>query len=92
MNKKEHNLQKGTGYHLNIFVIGLSGVICGVFGCPWVTGATVRSVSHTSACTVTDSHHAPGEKPKMSVREQRVTGIMVNILLGYYYLNQSFNS
>ena len=84
MNKKEHNLQKGTGYHLNILVIGLSGIICGVLGCPFVTGATIRSVSHTSALIVSDPHHAPGEKPKMSVIEQRVTSFLVNVLLGKF--------
>ena len=82
LDKKEHNLQKGTGYHLNILMIGLSGIVCGVLGCPFVTGATVRSVSHTSALIVTDPHHAPGERAKMSVIEQRVTSVMVNVFLG----------
>ncbi|XP_063712930.1 band 3 anion transport protein-like isoform X5 [Symsagittifera roscoffensis] len=89
LNKKEHNLQKGTGYHLNILVIGLSGIICGVLGCPFVTGATIRSVSHTSALIVSDPHHAPGEKPKMSVIEQRVTSFLVNVLLGLSILLKS---
>ncbi|XP_075238832.1 band 3 anion transport protein-like isoform X2 [Convolutriloba macropyga] len=89
LDKKEHNLQKGTGYHLNILMIGLSGIVCGVLGCPFVTGATVRSVSHTSALIVTDPHHAPGERAKMSVIEQRVTSVMVNVFLGLSVLLKS---
>ena len=42
--------------------------------------ATIRSVSHD---TVMSTNHAPGEKPKLiGVNEQRVSNLLVAILLG----------
>nr|XP_002736672.2 PREDICTED: anion exchange protein 2-like [Saccoglossus kowalevskii] len=81
--KKENNLKKGTGYHLNLFLIGLLVVGSSMFGLPWLCCATVRSVSHTTSLTVLSKTHAPGEKPKIEgVIEQRVTALFVNILIG----------
>ena len=83
VNKKEHKLQKGTGFHLDIFLMGVFGLINGFMGLPFVTCATVRSVAHTSALTVISKNHAPGEQPKLEkIIEQRMTNFGVHILVG----------
>ena len=84
VNKKQRNLKKGPGYHLDLLLIGgLFPVACGLLGLPMLCAATVRSVAHVSALTVFSRTHAPGEKPKLlGAQEQRVTGIVVHILIG----------
>ncbi|XP_064646030.1 band 3 anion transport protein-like isoform X3 [Lineus longissimus] len=83
VNKKERRLKKGSGFHLDLFIIGILNGFCGVFGLPFMTAATVRSVTHVSALTVFSKTHAPGEKPKLlEVKEQRLTNFLVHVLIG----------
>ena len=83
VNKKERKLKKGSGYHLDLFLVGLLVCMGGVFGLPLVTGAAVRSVTHVSALSVFSHKQAPGMKPELSmVREQRVTAFAVHIMIG----------
>lgn len=87
VNKKERRLKKGSGFHLDLFIIGILNGFCGVFGLPFMTAATVRSVTHVSALTVFSKTHAPGEKPKLlEVKEQRLTNFLVHVLIGKYML------
>lgn len=59
------------------------GGLCALFGLPWLTAATVRSVTHVNALTVMSKAIAPGEKPKIEeVKEQRVTGVVIAVLVG----------
>ena len=84
-NNKEHKLKKGTGFHLDILLMGLFSAIGGVFGLPFMACATVRSVSHISALTVISRNHAPGEQPKLErVIEQRLSNLVVHLLVGMY--------
>ncbi|XP_067890887.1 anion exchange protein 3-like isoform X2 [Heterodontus francisci] len=83
VSKKERRLVKGSGFHLDLLLIGLAGGVCGIFGLPWQTGATVRTIAHVNALTVMSKSTAPGEKPKIEeVKEQRVTGTTVALLVG----------
>lgn len=83
VNKKERNLKKGSGYHLDLLLIGMFSTLSGVLGIPMICAATVRSVAHVSALSVFSRTHAPGEKPKLvDVKEQRVTGVLVHIMIG----------
>ncbi|XP_067929937.1 band 3 anion transport protein-like [Watersipora subatra] len=83
VNKKEHKLIKGTGFHLDILLMGVFGLVNGFMALPFVTCATVRSVAHTSALTVISKNNAPGEQPKLEkVIEQRVTNFGVHVLIG----------
>ena len=85
VNKKERMLKKGSGYHLDLFLIGCFSPVCGLFGLPFLCAATVRSVAHVSALSVMSRTHAPGEKPKLvDVKEQRVTALFVHITIGMY--------
>lgn len=67
-------------------LVGVTVFMCSLLGLPWMCPATVRTIAHVSALSVMSTHHAPGEKPKlMSVKEQRVTALVMNIIIGRYY-------
>ncbi|KAJ8253106.1 hypothetical protein GJAV_G00209190 [Gymnothorax javanicus] len=81
--KRERRLVKGSGFHLDLLLIVFLGALCPLFGLPWLTAATVRSVTHVNALTVMSKATAPGEKPVIQeVKEQRVTGMVVSMLVG----------
>uniref|UniRef100_A0A4W5LLS6 Anion exchange protein n=1 Tax=Hucho hucho TaxID=62062 RepID=A0A4W5LLS6_9TELE len=83
VSKKERRLVKGSGFHLDLLLIVLLGAMCPLLGLPWLTAATVRSVTHVNALTVMSKATAPGEKPMIQeVKEQRVTGLVVAVLVG----------
>ncbi|XP_035285268.1 anion exchange protein 2-like isoform X1 [Anguilla anguilla] len=83
VSKKERMLVKGTGFHLDLMIIVTVGGISSLFGLPWLAAATVRSVTHVNALTVMSKAVAPGDKPRIQeVKEQRVTGLLVAILVG----------
>ncbi|XP_033863720.2 anion exchange protein 3-like isoform X1 [Acipenser ruthenus] len=83
VSKKERRLAKGSGFHLDLLLIVTLGGLCPLFGLPWLTAATVRSITHVNALTVMSKATAPGEKPKIrEVKEQRVTAMMVAVLVG----------
>ena len=87
VNKKSRRLRKGSGYHLDLLLIGGLVVVCGGLGLPLMCSATVRSVTHVSALSVYSMTHAPGDKPSLElVREQRVTALAVHIMIGALYL------
>nr|XP_057937168.1 anion exchange protein 3 isoform X6 [Doryrhamphus excisus] len=83
VSKKERRLMKGSGFHLDLLLIVILGAFCPLFGLPWLTAATVRSVTHVNALTVMSKATAPGEKPMIQeVKEQRLTGLLVAVLVG----------
>lgn len=65
IDKKERKLKKGSGFHLDIVLVCMMNMVCGFIGGPWLSAATVRSVSHVSALTVMSRTHAPGDKPHL---------------------------
>ena len=76
-------MRKGSGYHLDMMLVSILVSVCALFGLPWMCAATVRSVAHKSSLSVFSRTHAPGEKPKLLyVQEQRLTSILVSILIG----------
>uniref|UniRef100_A0AAQ6AHI2 Anion exchange protein n=1 Tax=Amphiprion ocellaris TaxID=80972 RepID=A0AAQ6AHI2_AMPOC len=83
VSKKERMLVKGSGFHLDLLLIVVLGGSSALFGLPWMAAATVRSVTHVNALTVMSKAVAPGDKPRIQeVKEQRVTGLLVAILVG----------
>uniref|UniRef100_A0A4W6DTF6 Anion exchange protein n=1 Tax=Lates calcarifer TaxID=8187 RepID=A0A4W6DTF6_LATCA len=72
VNRKENKLKKGCGYHLDLLVVAVMLGVCSIMGLPWFVAATLES-----ECA------APGEQPKfLGIREQRVTGFMIFVLMG----------
>ncbi|XP_063066660.1 electrogenic sodium bicarbonate cotransporter 1 isoform X2 [Engraulis encrasicolus] len=83
VNRKEHKLKKGAGYHLDLFWVAVLMVVCSFMGLPWYVAATVISIAHIDSLKMETETSAPGEAPKfLGVREQRVTGIIVFVLTG----------
>ncbi|NXH61623.1 S4A8 protein, partial [Rhabdornis inornatus] len=83
VNRKEHRLKKGCGYHLDLFMVAVMLGVCSVMGLPWFVAATVLSITHVNSLKVESDCSAPGEQPKfLGIREQRVTGLMIFVLMG----------
>ncbi|XP_028851146.1 solute carrier family 4 member 4a isoform X4 [Denticeps clupeoides] len=83
VNRKEHKLKKGAGYHLDLFWVAVLLAVCSFSGLPWYVAATVISIAHIDSLKMETETSAPGEQPKfLGVREQRMTGVVVFILTG----------
>ncbi|XP_075894575.1 solute carrier family 4 member 1a (Diego blood group) [Nelusetta ayraudi] len=79
VSKPERKMLKGSGFHFDLLLLVIMGGISSIFGVPWLSAATVRSVTHANALTVMSK----GPKPEIEkVVEQRVSGILVAILVG----------
>ncbi|PVD31101.1 hypothetical protein C0Q70_10379 [Pomacea canaliculata] len=82
VNRAEHKL-KGSGYHLDLLVVGLLVAIHSFLGLPWYVAATVNAIAHINSLKKVSECAAPGEKPTfLGVREQRVTAFFVGVLSG----------
>ncbi|KAF2982485.1 hypothetical protein EK904_003917, partial [Melospiza melodia maxima] len=74
---------KGCGYHLDLLMVAVMLGVCSIMGLPWFVAATVLSISHVNSLKLESECSAPGEQPKfLGIREQRVTGLMIFILMG----------
>lgn len=85
INSPDHRLQKGGAYHLDLGLVGVLIGICSLFGLPWLVAATVRSLNHLrSLATMEEVVGAENEKHEqvIHVRENRVTGLSIHLLLG----------
>nr|XP_033773576.1 band 3 anion transport protein isoform X2 [Geotrypetes seraphini] len=83
VSKPERKLVKGSGFHLDLLLIVGMGGICALFGMPWLSATTVRTVTHVNALTVMSKPSSPGEKVQIQhVIEQRISGLLVGILVG----------
>uniref|UniRef100_A0A3B5AZS7 Anion exchange protein n=1 Tax=Stegastes partitus TaxID=144197 RepID=A0A3B5AZS7_9TELE len=79
VSKPERKMVKGSGFHFDLLVLVGMGGLSAIFGVPWLSAATVRSVTHANALTVMSK----GPKPVIEkVMEQRISGIVVALLVG----------
>ncbi|XP_071822453.1 band 3 anion transport protein-like isoform X3 [Apostichopus japonicus] len=83
VSKKEHKLKKGTGFHLDLFLMGVLSAVAGLFGVPWMCAATVRTVSHLQSLSVMTRKNPPGVRPKLDyIIDQRLTNFLVSFCIG----------
>ncbi|XP_016805439.1 sodium-driven chloride bicarbonate exchanger isoform X17 [Pan troglodytes] len=76
-------VSKGCGYHLDLLMVAVMLGVCSIMGLPWFVAATVLSITHVNSLKLESECSAPGEQPKfLGIREQRVTGLMIFILMG----------
>uniref|UniRef100_A0A671YND0 Anion exchange protein n=1 Tax=Sparus aurata TaxID=8175 RepID=A0A671YND0_SPAAU len=79
VSKPERKMMKGSGFHWDLLILVTMGGISSIFGVPWLSAATVRSVTHANALTVMSK----GPKPEIEkVLEQRISGFLVAIMVG----------
>lgn len=79
VSKPERKMVKGSGFHLDLLILVCMGGFSAFFGMPWLSAATVRSVTHANALTVMSK----GPKPEIEkVLEQRISGVLVALLVG----------
>uniref|UniRef100_A0A8B9ZDS0 Anion exchange protein n=1 Tax=Anas platyrhynchos TaxID=8839 RepID=A0A8B9ZDS0_ANAPL len=82
VSKPERKLVKGSGFHLDLLLIVAMGGVAALFGMPWLSATTVRTITHANALTVM-SKTSGGEKPQiLEVKEQRISGLLVAVLIG----------
>ncbi|XP_050968980.1 electroneutral sodium bicarbonate exchanger 1 [Labeo rohita] len=83
INRKEHKLLKGCGYHLDLLMVGVMLAVCSIMGLPWFVAATVLSITHVNSLKLETESAAPGEQPRfLGIREQRMTGLGIFLLMG----------
>ncbi|XP_049729763.1 anion exchange protein 4 isoform X1 [Elephas maximus indicus] len=83
LNRTEYQLQKGAGFHLDLFCVAMLILLTSALGLPWYVSATVISLAHMDSLRRESKACAPGEHPPfLGIREQRLTGLVVFILTG----------
>ena len=80
VNAPGHQLKKGAGYHLDLLIVGLLVAVCSIFGLPWLVAATVHSLNHVRS--LADTEVVDGRERVRSVRENRISGLGVHLLIG----------
>ncbi len=84
--KPTRGLRKGTGYHWDVLVMGVLTLACSLFGLPWMCAAAAQSLEHVQSLT-RYRRRAPGQHAIVeSVIEQRVTSLVVALLIGLLLL------
>ncbi|KAJ8320799.1 hypothetical protein KUTeg_002386 [Tegillarca granosa] len=83
VNRKENKLEKGCGYHLDLLIVAILIIVNSFLGLPYFVAATVLSINHVMSLKKESECTAPGERPKfLGVREQRVTGFTIFLMIG----------
>nr|XP_031305010.1 anion exchange protein 4 isoform X5 [Camelus dromedarius] len=83
LNHAKYRLQKGAGFHLDLFCVAVLMLLTSALGLPWYVSATVISLAHMDSLRRESRARAPGEAPSfLGIREQRLTGLVVFILTG----------
>lgn len=84
VNSSDNKLKKGSGYHLDLAVVGLIIVVASFFALPWIVAATVHSLNHVKSLAdfkVFDAGGGVKKEKIVSVRENRVSGLFIHVLI-----------
>lgn len=85
VNRPSNNLQKGPGYHLDLFVRGaITLPACAMLGLPLSVASTVPSITHVISLTTYEVQQLPKGERKVPVKvvEQRATNFLIHLLIG----------
>lgn len=83
VSKPDRKMVKGSGFHLDLLLVMGMGGLAALFGMPWLSATTVRSVTHANALTVMGKASGPGASAQIQeVKEQRISGLLVSLLVG----------
>ncbi|XP_053426194.1 band 3 anion transport protein isoform X1 [Nycticebus coucang] len=93
ISKPERKMIKGSGFHMDLLLVVGMGGMAALFGMPWLSATTVRSVTHANALTVMSKVSTPGAAAQIQeVKEQRISGLLVSVLVGLSILMESILS
>ena len=84
VNSRDNKLTKGSGYHLDLAIVGLIVLIGSVFALPWIVAATVHSLNHVNSLATTkvvDLGSGIKKETIVSVRETRISGLSIHLLI-----------
>lgn len=81
VNSPSNRLRKGSGYHLDLLVVGLLVLVASPFGLPWIVAATVHSVNHVRSLAEFEINE-DGQETLASVHENRLSALSIHALLG----------
>lgn len=83
VNAKEFKLQKGSGYHLDLAIVGIIVLAGSFFAFPWIVAATVHSLNHVKSLADTSIVTNNGTKKEVItyVRENRISGLLIHLLI-----------
>ncbi|XP_067836909.1 sodium bicarbonate transporter-like protein 11 isoform X1 [Heptranchias perlo] len=83
-NAPQNKLVKGTGYHWDIFLVGIINIVLSIFGLPWVHSAFPHSPLHVRALACVEERVENGHLHEtiICVRETRVSALVAHILVG----------
>ena len=82
-----NRLKKGEAYHWDLLVVAILNVFLSLLGLPWMHGILPHSPMHARALAdvvpVTDAHNSGATQKVivLRVRETRVTGILIHVLI-----------
>lgn len=81
VNSPQNRLKKGSGFHLDLCVVGLITCFTSVFGLPWIVAATVHSLNHVRSLADVRPGNEAGKEVIVHVRENRVSGLFIHLLM-----------
>lgn len=84
VNSPDNKLVKGSGYHLDLAVVGLIVLVGSLFALPWIVAATVHSLNHVKALASVKVEDIGGGIKKeviVSVRENRLSGLGIHTMI-----------
>uniref|UniRef100_A0A3P8Z3N1 Anion exchange protein n=1 Tax=Esox lucius TaxID=8010 RepID=A0A3P8Z3N1_ESOLU len=80
--KPERKMVKGSGFHLDLLILVTMGGLASLFGVPWLSAATVRSVTHANALTVMSKGPKPEIEKGAGAKGQRYAGVLFLLFPG----------
>ena len=84
VNNPSNNLKKGSAYHWDLLIVGVLNAFLSVFGLPWMHGILPHSPIHARSLADVEQRAVDGHVRDVvvRVRETRVTGLSIHILIG----------
>lgn len=84
VNAPGNKLSKGSGFHLDLLVVGVIIAISSLFALPWIVAATVHALNHVRSLATVEVKEEGGVKREViaSVRENRISNLAIHLLIG----------
>lgn len=83
VNSPDNRLRKGSGYHLDLAIVGVIILVGSLFALPWIVAATVHSLNHVKSLAQMKIIDAGGIKKEVIgwVRENRISGLLIHLMI-----------